>query len=143
MTPAPDIHPAIARRDVIVFDCHCVLCSGFARFVDRHDTPARFAFVIAQSALGEALYAHYGLKCSDYETNLVFLDGRLFRKLDALGAVMGRLGWPWRLLAALRMLPLPVQDWLYDRIARNRYRLFGRYDQCMVPDPGMKARFID
>jgi len=133
----------IAGRDLIVFDGVCVLCSGFMRFVHRHDHARRFHFVTAQSSLGEALYAHYGLKSAgDYDTNLVLLDGVLYTRLDAFTAVMRVLGWPWRIFGAVQWLPAPVKDFGYDRIARNRYRLFGRRESCLIPDESLRARFL-
>jgi predicted DCC family thiol-disulfide oxidoreductase YuxK len=143
----------IQGHDVIVFDGVCVLCSGFMRFVIRHDSAQRYRFVIAQSPLGEALYAATGLKSGvresggretgDYDTNLVFRDGQLHQRLDAFIVVMGDMGWPWRAAILLRPLPQPIKDWLYDRIARNRYRMFGRTEMCLVPDATVKARFLD
>lgn len=135
--------PELSGRDVIVFDGVCVLCSGFMHFVVAHDRARRFHFVVAQSPLGEALYAHHGLKHGDYDTNLVFLDGVLYEKFDAFLAVMQRLGWPWRALAVLHALPDRSKPWLYDRIARNRYAWFGRRDRCLVPDADLRARFIE
>jgi predicted DCC family thiol-disulfide oxidoreductase YuxK len=127
---------------LIVFDGVCVFCSGFARFVVRHDKASRFRFTMAQSALGQALYRHYRLDPSDFETNLVLMDGRLYEKLAAFSKVMMELGWPWRALAILNALPRPIGDWLYDRIAKNRYRIFGRYEACMVPSAELRARLI-
>ena len=132
----------IGESDVIVFDGECALCSGFLRFVVRHDREARFRFLIAQSRKGEALYKTLGLKGDDYETNLVFVDGHLHRELDAFAAVMGRLDWPWRALSVARFVPEPLAGWLYGLIARNRYRVFGRYDTCIMPDPSLRARFL-
>jgi predicted DCC family thiol-disulfide oxidoreductase YuxK len=143
--PPPDQSglPLEARSGLIVFDGVCVLCNGFVQFVLRHDKAAQFRFLIAQSEKGEALYAEMGLKHGDYDTNLVFIDGRLFVKLDAFLAVMNRLSWPWRLVWPLKYLPRRVKDWIYDRIARNRYRLFGKRESCMAPEASVKARFVE
>jgi predicted DCC family thiol-disulfide oxidoreductase YuxK len=127
---------------LIVFDGVCVFCSSFARFVLSHDKRGRFCFTMAQSNLGQALYRHYRLNPSDFETNLVIIDGRLYEKLAAFTRVMAELDWPWRALACLDALPRPVANWLYDRIARNRYRIFGRYDTCMAPSPELRTRLI-
>jgi predicted DCC family thiol-disulfide oxidoreductase YuxK len=127
---------------LIVFDGVCVFCSGFARFVSSHDKAGRFRFTMAQSELGQALYRHYRLDPSDFETNLVIMDGLLYEKLAAFAKVMATLGWPWRAAVVLDGLPRPVGDWLYDRIAQNRYRIFGRYDSCMAPSAELKARLI-
>jgi len=130
-------------RTLIVFDGVCVLCSGFAQFVLARDTERRVLFATAQSDFGEALYRHYNLKPRDYETNLVIADGRLFVKTRAFARVMTTLGWPWKACALIRLVPTPIADWLYDRVARNRYRIFGRHDVCMLPDPDMRSRMVD
>jgi predicted DCC family thiol-disulfide oxidoreductase YuxK len=119
-----------------------MLCSGFARFLLQRDRQFAFRFTTAQSPLGQALFRHYGLDTSDFETNLIVASGRPYAKLDSVAAAGACLGGPWHLLGALRLLPRPVADWLYDRIARNRYRLFGRHDSCMIPPPQWRDRFI-
>jgi predicted DCC family thiol-disulfide oxidoreductase YuxK len=127
---------------LIVFDGVCVFCSTFARFVLTHDDSGRFRFTMAQSNLGESLYRHYRLNPSDFETNLVIMNGRLYEKLSGFTRVMAELGWPWRALAVLDTLPRPIGHWFYDRIATNRYRIFGKYDTCMAPSVELKARLI-
>ncbi|MEM7774026.1 MAG: DCC1-like thiol-disulfide oxidoreductase family protein [Pseudomonadota bacterium] len=129
----PDVPAFDDTRGLIVFDGVCIFCSGFVQFVAKRDTKARFLFTTAQSPLGQALYRHYRLDPADLETNLVIVDGRLHAKLASVVAVARELGWPWRGLAALRALPAPIADWCYDRIARNRYRIFGKHDQCVAP----------
>jgi predicted DCC family thiol-disulfide oxidoreductase YuxK len=129
-------------RPLIVFDGVCVLCSGVARFVARRDKQHRFHFTAAQSPLGQALYAHAGLDQQQFESNLLVADGRILAKRDAFVGVMTRLGPPWHLAAAARAVPAPIADWIYDRVARNRYRLFGRRDVCVVPDADWRERVI-
>lgn len=133
----------LAGRDLIVFDGECVLCSGFFRFVLRHDHAQRFSFATAQSPLGQALYRALDLNPTEFETDLVIVNGRIYENLDAFAGAMSALGWPWRALAVVRFIPAPIRHPLYLLIARNRYRLFGRYDTCMVPGPDIRARFID
>ncbi len=140
----PQTQVAVLRgRDLIVFDGECVLCSGFFRFVLRHDHAQRFSFVTAQSPLGQALYTALDLNTHDFETNLVIVNGRIYEKLDAFAAAMSALGWPWRALSIARLIPNVIKRPLYNTIARHRYSIFGRYDTCMVPDPDVRARFID
>ena len=130
-------------RDLIVFDGECVLCSGFFRFITRVDRTQRFHFAHAQSPFGQALYTALGLPNDDFETNLIIVDGVVHTHLDSFAAAMRAIGWPWRALGVIRLLPRPLKTFLYARIARNRYALFGRYDTCMMPDPSLSARFID
>nr|WP_244277730.1 MULTISPECIES: DCC1-like thiol-disulfide oxidoreductase family protein [Mesorhizobium] len=127
---------------MIVFDGVCVLCSGFVRMVVRLDRHRRFRFATAQSPFGEALFRKHGLRTDAYETNLVLIDGVAFTMLDSLVAVMSELGWPWRAVKALLLLPRPLRDWLYHRIARNRYALFGRKDSCGIPSAALRGRFL-
>ncbi len=127
---------------LIVFDGECVLCSGFYRFMLKHDRRQRFAFATAQSPLGQRLYQALGLPTRDFETNLVIINGAVFQRLDAFAAAMRALGGIWHLPALLRFLPLWLKDFAYHRIARNRYRIFGRYNTCMAPTPAQRARFV-
>ncbi|MEO5757963.1 MAG: DCC1-like thiol-disulfide oxidoreductase family protein [Mesorhizobium sp.] len=127
---------------MIVFDGVCVLCSGFVRMVVRLDRKSRFRFATAQSPFGEALFRKHGLRTDSYETNLALINGAAFTQLDSFVAVMSELGWPWRAAKILLLLPRPLRDWLYDRVAKNRYALFGRKDACEVPSPGMRERFL-
>ena len=144
---APDVPSFPDDKPLIVFDGVCVLCSGFVRFVVARDPHATFRFVSAQSPLGQALFRHYDLDTDDFETNLLIADGRAHGKLDAFTGVMDllgdRLGGIYRLALLAKLLPRPLRDWLYDRIARNRYLLFGRTDACIVPDASWRGRVLE
>ncbi|CDX13828.1 Thiol-disulfide oxidoreductase DCC [Mesorhizobium sp. ORS 3324] len=131
-----------ARQPLIVFDGVCVFCSGFVQLIVNLDRDRRFRFATAQSPLGEALFRKYGLPTGDYETNLAIIDGGAFTKLDSFVAIMAVLGWPWRAAKALLLLPRPLRDWLYDRVAKNRYALFGRKDSCEIPSAELRQRLI-
>jgi predicted DCC family thiol-disulfide oxidoreductase YuxK len=130
-------------KALIVFDGVCVLCSGLARFVLERDRHFAFRLATAQSSLGQAIYRHYGLATQELESNIVIADGRAYAKLDTVAVVCRRLGAPWRALALLGLLPHALGDWLYDRVARSRYRLFGRTEACMIPPPAWRDRFIE
>ncbi|HZT49021.1 MAG TPA: DCC1-like thiol-disulfide oxidoreductase family protein [Hyphomicrobiaceae bacterium] len=129
-------------KALLVFDGVCVLCSGLARFVLERDTGFAFRFATAQSPLGQALMRHYGLDPHFFETNLVLADGRAHARLDSVALVGVRLGGAWRALAVLRLLPTPLGDWIYDRVAQSRYALFGRSEHCMLPPPRWRERFL-
>lgn len=135
--------PAFADdRPIIVFDGKCLLCSGFVQFVLRHDRRALFRFVTAQSALGQALYRHYGLAAVDYETYLLLADGEMHVKSNGSLRIFAALRLPVSLLAVGRLVPRPLRDSLYDLVARNRLRWFGTNDVCMLPAPGFVDRFL-
>lgn len=139
----PSVPPFPDDKALIVFDGVCVLCSGFARFVLKRDRHFAFRLTTAQSPLGQALYRHYDLDTQEFETNLVLADGRAAAKLDTVALAGERLGGAWRALSLLRLLPRVLADWLYDRVARNRYALFGRTATCMIPPPEWRDRFIE
>ncbi|RWB14695.1 MAG: DUF393 domain-containing protein [Mesorhizobium sp.] len=131
-----------ATQPLIVFDGVCVFCSGFVQLIVKLDREKRFRFATAQSPFGEALFRKHGLATDSYETNLAIIDGAAFTKLDSFIAVMAALGWPWRAARLLLVLPRPLRDWLYDRVAKNRYALFGRKDSCEIPSAELRQRLI-
>lgn len=131
------------QEDLVVFDGECVLCSGFFQFLLRNDRKKRFAFATAQSPLGQKMYRDLGLPTDEFETNLVVVDGVTHQRLDAFAAAMSALGWPWRGLSVCHFLPVLIKDPLYHLVARNRYRLFGRYNSCIVPDQKVRDRFAE
>jgi len=138
--------PAVPKfaddRPAIVFDGHCVLCSRSAQFVLRHDRRGTYRLMAAQTPLGRALYLHYGLDPNDYESMILIADGVAWLKSEAVIRIAQGLGPPWSLAAVLRMLPRAWRDWLYDVLARNRFRVFGRRDTCYLPDPRDAGRFL-
>lgn len=134
--------PADGEPDgLILFDGVCVFCSRWVRFVIARDAERRFSFLPIQSDRGRALAARCGIDPEAPETNAVILDGRIWFKSDAALQVLGRLpgGGPARVL---KRIPRVLRNPIYDRIARNRYRLFGRSEACMVPSPQDRARFL-
>jgi predicted DCC family thiol-disulfide oxidoreductase YuxK len=135
--------PAFADdRPILIFDGHCVLCSSFARFILRHDRARRFRLLAAQTPLGAALYRHLGLHPTDYETNILLEDGRAWLKSEGSIRVFESLGFPWSLMALGRLLPRALRDRLYEVIARNRLRWFGRRATCYRPEPADADRFL-
>lgn len=117
----------------VLYDGVCVLCSAWFRFVAARDEAARFRFTPIQGEYGRRLAVRLGIDPDNPETNAVIIDGRAYLRSDAALQILRRLpGWSWAglLLAA----PRPARDWAYDRVARNRYRLFGRTEACMMPD---------
>lgn len=134
------------RGPIILFDGHCNLCSGAVRFVIGRDPRAQFRFASLQSEAARRLCAEAGIAApiaAAPDSIVLIAEGRALERSDAALAIAGRLGFPWRLLAALRIVPRPIRDAGYRFVARNRYRWFGRTDACMVPTPELRARFID
>lgn len=117
---------------VILFDGVCLFCSRWVQFIVARDTPGVFRFAPIQSPFGMALAARLGISRDNPESNAVVFGGTAYFKSDAAIAVVKRLpGWSW--VQWLRLVPRPLRDRVYDAIARNRYRWFGRSDTCLVP----------
>jgi predicted DCC family thiol-disulfide oxidoreductase YuxK len=127
---------------LILFDGVCVLCSRSMRFVLKRDRDAWFRFTPIQSPYGRALAQRLGIDAAMPQTNAVIVCGRANFKSDTVIAVLERLP-RWRFCGrAIALVPRALRDWIYDRVAQNRYRLFGRTESCMVPSPDVLARFI-
>jgi predicted DCC family thiol-disulfide oxidoreductase YuxK len=135
--------PAFADdKPIIVFDGHCALCSAWAQFIIRHDRDARYRLLAAQTPLGHALYAHYGLDRQNYETNILIANGIAWFKAEASIRIFEGLGWPWSLAASFRLLPHSFCEKGYDCLAANRFRFFGRREACFAPTPDIIQRFL-
>lgn len=128
--------------DVILFDGVCVFCSRWIRFVATRDVEKRFRFTPIQSAYGTRLAQAFGIDPDDPDTNAVIYGGRVHLQSDAALTVLSNLpGWGWT--RALLLVPKPLRDVVYRLVARNRYRIFGKYDACFVPDAEMRGRVME
>jgi predicted DCC family thiol-disulfide oxidoreductase YuxK len=128
--------------DIILYDGVCIFCSHWIRFVARRDINSRFRFTPIQSAYGSRLARHFGIDPHDPDTNAVIHGGVAYFKSDAALTVLSLLpGWRWA--GVLRGVPAALRNPVYNLIARNRYRIFGRSDACMVPDAALRARVIE
>lgn len=133
-----------AQTPIIVYDGVCLLCSRWVRFLLRRDTQAQFRFASIQSASGRSLMLLHGLDPASPLSLLLVEDGIGYTDTDAIARVLRRLNrWPWRAIATcMPWVPRFVRDPLYRLVARHRYRLFGRSDQCFVPSEEQQARFM-
>lgn len=138
-TPAPLLMPG---ETVVLFDGVCKLCNGWARFLIRYDRSQRIRLATVQSPEGQALLAWAGMPQDQFDTMAVIRDNRYWLRSDAFFEVVAQLPGIWRPLGLLRLCPRSLRDWAYDRIALNRYRLFGKYDHCLIPTPDHERRFL-
>ncbi len=129
-------------RPIIVFDGHCVFCSSGMRMILALDRAGQFRLLPAQTPLGEALYRHYGLDPTDYESNILIEDGVARFKADGTMRMAERLGWPWKIAGVGRLLPRRLVDAVYELVARNRMKIFGRSNVCYRPDPAYADRVL-
>jgi predicted DCC family thiol-disulfide oxidoreductase YuxK len=128
---------------ILLFDGRCVLCDFWVQFVIRHDPQAVFRFAAFQSQTGRELCQTHGID-PEKMASLVLIDpSGVHRQSDAVLTIVERWGGAWRFLgAAGRIVPRPWRDGLYDWVARNRTRWFGRRSACRVPSDALRQRFL-
>jgi predicted DCC family thiol-disulfide oxidoreductase YuxK len=134
---------------IVFYDGVCGLCNRLVQFVLKNDRNDVFRFASLQSKLAEQILVRHRLRSESLETVYVVLDyglaeERLLSRLNAVVYVLQQLGGPLTYVSALlRVLPAPVQNFLYGLVARNRYRVFGRYETCPLPDSDTRSKFLD
>ena len=129
------------QQPLFVFDGVCVLCSTGASFLMRHDSEARVQFASAQSELGSAIFRKLGKPID--ESYLLIDDEGCHTKTDGYFQLARILGGWWRIGLIFRIIPRPVRDWLYDRVAANRYRWFGKTAYCALLSADQRSRLVE
>lgn len=131
-----------ASDQIIMFDGVCKLCNRWSRFIIRFDKRRRFKLCAMQSEQGQNILRRLGYPLDHFETLLLVQGDRTLEKSNAFIAIMAQLNFPWPLFAIIKIVPRAIRDWCYDRIALNRYRLFGKYDHCLLATPDHEQRFL-
>jgi predicted DCC family thiol-disulfide oxidoreductase YuxK len=138
----------VAGQHLILYDGVCGLCNSLVQFLLPRDRRRIFDYASLQSNTGQTWLARFNKQSAALDTVVVITDylgsdPGLRSKADAALFVLHLLGQPWRSLALLRVLPSALLNIGYDLVARSRYRVFGRYDACLLPRPEQRDRFID
>ena len=133
---------------LVLYDGVCGFCSHLVQFLLEHDGRAVFEFAPLQGTTARSLVAKWGGNPDDLTTFYVCADyrtasARVLARSDAALFIAGAIGWPWKALAAARVVPKVLRDAVYDLVARTRYQLFGRLDRCLVPAPEVRSRFVE
>ena len=133
----------VSSQSLILFDGICNFCSSWVQFDMKRYPGKRFHFATLQSAVGQRILHEIGLPREELKT-IILVDGdkRYFRSTAALHIVR-KIGGPWAILFIFIIVPVPLRDFLYNVVAKNRYRWFGKRETCFVPTPDMKERFLE
>ena len=135
--------PVSGGGPILFYDGVCGLCDRLVQFVLRRDRRARFRFAALQSEVATQTLGHFGKNADDLDTMYALTDdGRLLQKGRAILYVTRQLGLPWSLAAVFGILPTVVIDWFYNRVAKNRYRIWGKRDSCRLPSGDERERFL-
>ena len=129
--------------DIILFDGVCNLCNSAVNFIIDRDPNHRFRFASLQSPTGQQLLAQYPLPGGPVDSIVLIKDGRSYVKSDAALGIARQLSGGWSFLALFKVVPRFLRDAVYDGIARNRYRLFGKSDACRIPTKELRALFLE
>lgn len=142
-------HPYVARiaevlskGRIVLFDAECVLCSANAQLILTHDKAERFTLAAMQDPIGAALFRQHGLDPADPTSILVIEQSRVRKDSDAVIAIYEGLGFPWRMMSVLRLVPAGLRDPVYRLVARNRYRIFGKRSSCWLPAERFRSRLL-
>lgn len=140
-SPPSHIHKPAHPR-IILFDGVCNLCNRSVQFIIKRDKEGRFRFASLQSATGQEILQEFNLPQNDFNSFILYEQGKVYTRSDAALRVSSQLkGWKWT--SMFRILPKFLRDAVYNLIARKRYKWFGKREECMVPTPELKSRFLD
>ena len=134
---------------VILYDGVCGLCNRLVQFVLKRDRRGRFRFAALQGDFAVDVLRHHGADSGELDTMYVVLDHalpeeRLVSRSDAIVVILREIGGIWGTLGALlRVLPRWLRNWGYNLVARHRYRVFGKYDSCPLPEEKHRGKFLD
>jgi predicted DCC family thiol-disulfide oxidoreductase YuxK len=135
-------------KPILLFDGVCGLCDRLTQFLLKRDRHDRLLFASLQSEFAAAILKRHGKDAQDLDT--VYLvknheqpDEALLARSDAIISVLKELGGIWSLTTAGKILPRGLRDRLYNLVARNRYKVFGKHETCMLPEPQHRAKFVD
>jgi predicted DCC family thiol-disulfide oxidoreductase YuxK len=132
------------NKKIILFDGICNLCNTAVQFVIKHDSKDLFRFVALQSELGQEIIKHIGMDDSKVDSIILYEPGiAYYYKSEAALKIASYLDGSIRLLSIFKVLPTAFSNAIYDYVARNRYRWYGKKDHCMIPTPDLKSKFID
>lgn len=130
------------KDHLVTFDGICNLCNGTVQFIIKRDRKKRFSFTTYQSKTGQDILKQNGIPVKDQSTVVYLKNGVPCFKSKAVLEILKDLGCCWNLLYILIVIPPFLRDFVYDIIARNRYKVFGKSESCMVPTLEQMDRFL-
>lgn len=136
-----DLSKVMADK-IVLFDGVCNLCDNSVKFIIQRDRKAVFKMASLQSEIGQNLQTHFGQDPTQVNSVMFIENGKLYTKSTAALRIAKHLDGAWKLFIVFMIIPTPIRDIVYDFIARNRYRWFGKHDACMIPDKSIKSRFL-
>jgi len=129
-------------RTIIIFDGVCNFCNGAVNFIIKKDVKEIFYFTPNQSSYGKELFKEYSISNSELDSVILVKNGHCYTKSDAALEIIKQFNGFYSYLYVFKILPKRLRDYFYDIFAKNRYRVFGKMDSCMIPSKKLRKRFI-
>lgn len=130
------------NQPVVLFDGVCNLCNGAVQWLILHDPNSKLRFASLQSDFGQSILKKNKLNTIDFNSFILVEGEKIWLKSNAALQVVRHLGGAWAWLGVLQIIPTFIRDFFYNIIAKNRYRWFGKKDECWLPTPELRARFL-
>jgi len=131
------------NKKIILFDGVCNLCNRIVQFIIKRDKKDQFRFASLQGETGQKILKKFGLSGNAFNSFILLEDNTIYTRSTAALRVAKKLGSGWPLLYAFTVVPLFLRNAVYNWVAGNRYKWFGKKDACWLPTPALKARFLD
>ena len=129
-------------KSIILFDGVCNLCNSSVNFILKHDKKKRFIFTSLQSDAAKKILLQFTIKKINLDSIILIENGKVYEKSTAALKILKHLYNGYQLLYAFIIIPKFIRDWVYIIIAQNRYKWFGKKEECMFPTSEIKSRFL-
>lgn len=131
------------NKKIVLFDGVCNLCESSIQFIFKHDKKDVFRFVAIQSELGQRIIKHIGINTTETDSIILYLPGiAYYYKAEAALKIAKDLNGIYSFLSLLSVFPNSIANRVYHYIAKNRYKWYGKKEQCMIPTPELKSKFL-
>ena len=131
------------KKNVIIYDGFCVFCNWGVQFIIKRDPNKKFMFTSINTLIAKKLIKKHNLEAVGTDTIFLIANNNSFYKTSAILKIVKELNGYWYLFGIFKFIPINIRDYIYDKIAKNRYKLFSKKQNCMVPDENIKNRFLE
>ncbi|WP_417857243.1 thiol-disulfide oxidoreductase DCC family protein [Xanthomarina gelatinilytica] len=132
------------NKQLILFDGVCNLCNASVQYVIKHDKNKVFMFAPLQGETGQLIIEKYQIDTAKTDSILLYTEGKgIVYKSTAALKIARKLGFPRNLLQVFLVIPPIIRNWVYDYVAKNRYKWFGKQENCMIPTKNLNSKFLN
>jgi predicted DCC family thiol-disulfide oxidoreductase YuxK len=133
----------VEKNKIVLFDGVCNLCNSSVQFIIKRDKKKQFRFASLQGNYGQAFLKKYNLPADNFNSFILLEDDKVYTRSTGALRMLKHLGGGWNMFYGFIILPKFIRDGVYNWVARNRYKWFGKRDECMIPTRDLKERFLD